>query len=182
MKAFRTLIAAMALACPLAHASLINHGDGSFADTDTGYVWRALDQYAGLDYASAVSLLPTGYHVATEAELASLAAAIPAVPGAFDADATTTGAAGAGIIWGFYGDGSRYAWRDAFDTSWNTNAANGQGWTDWNYGLDATTAFSALSLFAVDTDGVQAAVPEPSTLALLGLGVALVAGRRRGAA
>lgn len=179
MKAFRTLIAATALACPLAQASLIHQSDGSFTDTETGYVWRTLDQYAGLDYDSAVALLPTGYHVATEAELATLAAAVPAVPGAFDADAAGVGAAGAGIIWGFYGDGSRYAWRDAFDTTWNSNAANGQGWTDWNYGLDTTTAFSALSLFAVDTDPVRAAVPEPSTLALLGLGVAMFVGCRR---
>lgn len=88
-----------------------------------------------------------------------------------------------GIIWGFYGDGTRYLWLAAGDTAWNSNADGAYGWTDWNYGVPAGTSFAGLSLFAVDT-GLRATVPEPGGLALVGLGLAglLRAGRmRRGA-
>lgn len=169
-------------ACSLAQASLVNHNDGSFTDTGTGYVWRTLDQYDGLDYASAVAVLPAGYHAATPDELATLTAAAPADPARFGTDAAAMGAGASGIIWGYYGDGNRYAWKDGFDTSWNTNTANPYGWTDWNYAVTPSVATAGLSLFAVNT--AVSAVPEPAAGALLAVGCLLIAGaagrRRRG--
>jgi hypothetical protein len=171
-----------ALACPLAQASLINHGDGSFTDTDTGYLWRTLAQYDGLDYASALALLPTGYHAASEAELATLTAAAPADPAGYAADATAMGASPYGRIWGFYGDGTRYVWKFDDDTAWNSNAANASGWDNWNYAVPPGTAFAGLSLFAVNTapaaSPAAGEVPEPATLALFGLGLAFIARKR----
>jgi hypothetical protein len=171
----------MALAAPLAHASLVNHDDGSFTDTDTGYLWRALAQYDGLDYASAVALLPAGYHAASEAELATLTAAAPADPASFALDAAAMGASPYGTIWGFYGDGTRYLWKTEYDTTWSSNATNGQGWDNWAYTIPAGTAFDGLSLFAVNTMPAQAegTVPEPGTAALFGVGLCLLLRGRR---
>jgi hypothetical protein len=175
------LCAIAALACPLASASLINHNDGSFTDTDSGYLWHTLAQYDGLDYAATLAALPAGYHVASEAELATLTAHAPADPASFATDAAAMGALpGTGMIWGFYGDGSRYAWKADYDTAWNSTAANSQGWFAWNYDVPAGYAWPGLSVFAVNTD-VRADVPEPATLALVVLGLAGMARRRVGA-
>jgi hypothetical protein len=188
MKTLRTLLAASscalaALACLPAQASLINHNDGTFTDTGTGYLWRTLAQYDGLDFASAAALLPAGYHAASEAEMATLTAAAPAEPAGFAADAAAMGASPGAGIWGFYGDGSAYAWKFDYDTTWNSNAANAAGWLNWGYDLatpfDPSPAFPGVSLFAVNTTPAQAAVPEPATLALFGLGLACVARRRK---
>jgi hypothetical protein len=168
MTSLRTLIAACtcaaALACPQAGAGLINHGDGSFTDTGSGYLWRTLAQYDGLDYAGALALLPANYHVASAAELATLTIAAPADPSAFAADVAATGAdPAAGAIWGFYGDGTQYAWKFDYDTAWNTNAAsNAYGWTNWNYAVGPGDAMPGLSLFAVNTAADATDVPEPA--------------------
>lgn len=187
MKQLRTLaiILVAAFACaPGAHAALINNQNGTFTDTDTNYRWRTLSQYDGMDYYTAAALLPAGFHVASLAELATLAAAAPAIPARFALDAAAMGATpDAGIIWGFYGNGTTYAWKTADDTAWNTSAAvNPYGWTNWSYPVDAGSAshagdsFAGLSLFAVNTSPVQ--VPEPATLGMFGLGLAGMLARR----
>jgi hypothetical protein len=191
MKKLSKLLAAQAcaiavLASPLAQASLVKVDDGSFRDTDTGYLWRTLGQYDGMDYGTAVNALPTGYHVASEAELATLTTAAPVDstnPAVFDQLAAVMGASydpDNPMIWGFYGDGTRYAWTDDWEDTWTSNAANASGWADADTGL-VPAGFSDpyLSIFAVDTAAAQTSVPEPATLALVGLGLAGIARRSR---
>jgi hypothetical protein len=181
------LCALAVLACPLAKATLVAQDAGSFRDTDSHYVWRTLGQYDNMSYTEAVNALPTGFHVATEAELATLTAAAPAGPLAgFMQDAAVMGASidpDNPMIWGFYGDGTRYAWLtgwgDGFDT-WTSSTANASGWDNADIGkVQPNTRAPYLSLFAVDTAAAQTSVPEPATLALVGLGLAGIARRRR---
>lgn len=173
--------AVVSLASPLANASLINNNDGTFTDTSSGYLWRTLDQYDNLTYTQAVALLPTGFHAASETELATLTADAPADSTRFQADASAMGlSSDYSIIWGFYGDGSGYAWREDWnDDSWSANLANTSGWYDFGGAIPANYHTMGLSLFAVDTTPVAAAVPEPASLALLGLGVAALPLARR---
>lgn len=187
MKKFNTILIAHVLAIaaaasPLASAGIINNGDGSFTDTTSGYLWRTLAQYDGLDFTSAVALLPSGYHVATAAQLGQLTADAPAVPANFSANLAAMGANLAnGAIWGFYGDGTRYLWQFEGDTTWNSNAESTFGWTNWNYAVAPTDQFDGLSLFAVNTTPrvTAATVPEPGSLGLIGLGFAGLVLRRR---
>jgi hypothetical protein len=176
-----SLCAIAVLFSPLARATLINHNDGTFTDTASGYLWRTLDQYDGLTFAQAVAALPTGFRAATADEVAGLTAHAPANSATFAADAAAMGLSNAyDIIWGFYGDSSHYVWREYWnDDSWSSDASNKYGWYDFGYALPAGYSSPGLSLFAVDTTPPSSNVPEPATLAIVGLGLAGISLRRR---
>jgi hypothetical protein len=173
------LCAAAALAAPLANAALTNNGDGTFTDTGSGYVWRTLDQYDGLTFTQSTALLPTGFASATASQLAQLAQNTSS-----DTFATIATAMGvsvdSGLIWGFYGNGSTYAWKEDWASNWSATGAVASDWYNADYTVTANYASTGLSLFAVNTTPVTVSpVPEPSTLAMAALGIVCIGLRRR---
>jgi hypothetical protein len=175
------LCAIAVLASPLANASLTNNQDGTFTDSDSGYVWRTLAQYDGMTYAEAVSLLPTGFAAATAAQLAELVQHVSAHSTGFASDAAAMGApVDYGQIWGFYGNGSAYAWIEDWNTNWSSTAYVASDWYNYGYSVPSDYSSAGLSLFAVNTSPISvSAVPEPGSLAMVVLGIAGIGTLRR---
>ncbi|MBI5086156.1 MAG: PEP-CTERM sorting domain-containing protein [Acidobacteria bacterium] len=163
----------------------------AFQDTTTTRIWLDLDNlfFTAHTYDSVVALLSgSGYHLATLPEITALQASIPAIPANFPGEAVIVGGNYPGspyamglrsLIWGIFEDGDpadgvSWTWKYDTDVDWNIN-----------YSVLARTSIlrdaepSAQDLGAwIVSDGV-AQIPEPSTLALMSLGLALVAARAR---
>ncbi|MES2257151.1 MAG: PEP-CTERM sorting domain-containing protein [Pseudomonadota bacterium] len=163
------------------HATLISSADNgenwlfTFTDTATGYKWLTLEMTAGATYTAAAAFLPTGFHVASSDEMATLTSAAPAVPDNFLSDYITIYGMSNdlySIIQGYFGDGNQLAWKSSSDTTWHTNNSSDHGWVNHNFVISTETrnhyeSFK-LGIFAVDTSA-SVTVPEPSSLALMAL-------------
>ena len=179
-KVLATLLCATGLfAAASANATLVNNANGTFTDTTSGYVWKTLSQFNNMNYNTAVASLSPGFHAASATELATLTTDDPAIPANFTADYNAMGASSTrGLIWGFFGNGTEWAWKFSYDTTWYTNDSTANGWASLNYAVSPSSAYSDLGLFAVNT-GATTSVPEPTSLAILGLGLVGLVGFRR---
>jgi hypothetical protein len=177
-----TVFALLLAAVPLHASTIVSDGPGQFKDTTTGWDWVTLTPYYGMTYYQAAASLPSGFHVATLAELTTLMTDAPADPGNFAYDSGVMGSTSyRDLIWGWYDDQGAtfggqpslgWAWHFSNDTQWWTNFTYG-------YGIPVPNGFADLGVFATNGGGQ---VPEPSSALLLisGLaGIGTIIRRRR---
>lgn len=159
----------------------------AFQDDTTNLEWLDLDNFfSGYTYYGIVALLAgSGYHLATLSELQALQASIPAVPANFAAEAPIVGANYPGspyaagersLMWGIYEDGNpsdgiSYSWKFDNDTSWKVVS---------NVMMEGNLNNGDLGAWVV-ADAAGAEIPEPSTVALMGIGSACLVLVRRSA-
>jgi hypothetical protein len=165
------------------HAAIVDLpdvvGQGYFSDTSTGYVWMDVDDFFNEDYNTIASSLPTGFAIATLAQIQQLHASLP-----YSDYATWKPIVGGSdrIVWGLYDVGSSteagHSWmyKDGFNCGpyWNYSSLGGTCFAPYLVGK--TDAFSDQGAWVVNTG---AAAPEPATLGLVGLGLAGLGFSRR---
>lgn len=168
----KVLLAALLSASSLANAALINNNDGTFTDTVTGYAWQDISTFFNVSTSQMSGKLLSGFHFASLEELTTLQVAAPAVAANFASDASAMGVPlvtvlNRSLIWGVYGDLSNYTWK------WSSD-----NFQSWNFSYNSNTSYPDMGAFAVNT----AAVPEPASIAMFGLGLLALATSRREAA
>jgi hypothetical protein len=150
-------------------------GFTTFVDTNTGVEWLTLNNFYGENYASQLSNLPSGFHVATFDQVNALATgSMPDVTS--DAswlsyNSIVMGSTSRGLIWGNYavsGATGPNGWFWSYqDETWSFQTSVGD-----------TGAFTDLGLWA--SNAAASSVPEPGTAVLLvGAGALLWIRRRR---
>lgn len=170
----KVLLAALLSASSLANAALINNNDGTFTDTVTGYAWQNVSTFFNVNISDMAGKLLSGFHFASLEELTTLQVAAPAIAANFASDAQAMGVPqvttlGRSLIWGVYGDLTTYSWKWSWENS-----------QSWNFYSNSETSYEDMGAFAVNT--APAAVPEPATIAIFGLGLLGFAASRRKAA
>ena len=175
------IVAAFSVA-PVAQAAVVNHADVSglrtFQDTNTGRVWLDLDNF--FDASASVSITgnqliaaanAAGFAFATNADVHQMLDTLPLTGGEWGGYAAVMGYGHPrSLIWGMMddGNGNPYGWAYAYSTD--------ATWGFADNATDANTVQNGGSAGAVDMGiwafQTGAAVPEPLSLALVGLGLA----------
>lgn len=175
-----SLCITLCLSTNCAQAALVSSapvdGLATFEDTSTGLVWLQLPDQFNMSYSSQVAAAASaGFTVADFATVSALWADTDLGSGDWaSVEAIIGGSSSRALMWGNYADtlnggGSPNGWGYAYggDTSWSYYNPNDSG------------AYSDLGLWAYETSSQQSGVPEPTSLALIGLGLIGAAAARR---